>query len=252
MARILAIVALALAAVACNKKPEGETPAKPTETPAAAAADTKLDFPGTEQGAKDLLAKFLAPGADYAALSSQLRPEAADYKVVFPNAADATEAEAGYKEPWDTGAIRVMPKEGQTEVKVGFATGKELAEKTGQALDFPGGYAQIATKLAPDLTIYRFKFVEPGKDLGMAYDGLVYVNGKWRLFPKPWRVVKPAEVLVDAAVVPPPAVPAADGGVVPPTGDAPVPAPTGDAPVPAPAAPSPAGDAPAAPAPAVP
>jgi hypothetical protein len=39
------------------------------------------------------------------------------------------------------------------------------------------------------LKIYRFKFVEPGKDLGMAFDGLIYVNGHWRIFPKPWRAL---------------------------------------------------------------
>lgn len=25
--------------------------------------------------------------------------------------------------------------------------------------------------------------------LGMAYDGLIYVNGHWAWFPKPWRVL---------------------------------------------------------------
>ena len=29
---------------------------------------------------------------------------------------------------------------------------------------------------------------EPGEELGMAFDGLTYVNGNWRIFPKPYRL----------------------------------------------------------------
>ena len=29
--------------------------------------------------------------------------------------------------------------------------------------------------------------VKPGETLGMAFDGLAFVNGHWRIFPKPWR-----------------------------------------------------------------
>ena len=54
--------------------------------------------------------------------------------------------------------------------------------------DFPGGYRTVASKFNDGITVYRFKFVKPGETLGMAYDGLVYVNGHWRIFPKPWQV----------------------------------------------------------------
>ena len=40
------------------------------------------------------------------------------------------------------------------------------------ALLFGGGYAKLASHLAPGVVLYRFKFVEPGRDLGMAFDGL--------------------------------------------------------------------------------
>jgi hypothetical protein len=72
-------------------------------------------FPGTDDGATSLLKEFLKPGADYAALSKQLRPTAADYAAVF----DA------------------------------------------------------------DL----------GKKMESVY-GLIYVNGNWRIFPKPWRAMQ--------------------------------------------------------------
>ena len=31
--------------------------------------------------------------------------------------------------------------------------------------------------------------VLPGESLGMAFDGLVHVNGHWAWFPKPWRAL---------------------------------------------------------------
>ena len=46
----------------------------------------------------------------------------------------------------------------------------------------------IHDKIEPGHTIYRFKFVQPGKNIGMAFDGLVKVNGRWVIFPKPWRI----------------------------------------------------------------
>ena len=159
-----------------------------TTTPrSTAGAATGSTHPATEEGAKALLAEFVKPGADHAALSRQLRPTADDYKAVFePDL--AAKAESVYGPAWDGGQLVVAPKAGQTEVKVFSATSEELKGWTGGASEFPGGYKDVAAQIKPGLKVYRFKFVEPGEDLGMAYDGLVNVNGHWRIFPKPWRV----------------------------------------------------------------
>lgn len=149
------------------------------------AAET---FPGTEAGATSLLKEFLKPGADHAALSKQLRPTAADYAAVF-DADSSAKVAAVYDPAWDGGQMVVAPKAGQTEVKVFSATSDEMKMWTGNAAEFPGGWKDVAAKLKPGLKIYRFKFVEPGKDLGMAFDGLIHVNGNWRMFPKPWRAL---------------------------------------------------------------
>jgi hypothetical protein len=100
----------------------------------------------------------------------------------------AAKAESVYGPAWDGGALVVAPKPGQTEVKVYSATSDELKGWTGGASEFPGGYKDVAAQLKPGVKIYGFRFVEPGQSLGMAYDGLVNVNGHWRIFPKPWRV----------------------------------------------------------------
>lgn len=151
-------------------------------------APAALAQPGTEAEATKLLQEFLKPGADPKTLSKQLRPTPADYAAVF-EADVAKTVEAVYAPAWEAGQLVVAPKPGQTEVKVFSATSEEMKAGTGSAADFPGGWKQVAPKLKPGLTIYRFKFVEPGKDLGMAFDGLIHVNGHWRIFPKPWRAL---------------------------------------------------------------
>ena len=164
------------------------TNAATTTTPRSTSATTAAStHPATEEGAKALLAEFLKPGADHAALSKNLRPTQADYAAVFePDL--AAKAEAVYGPAWDGGQLVIAPKAGQTEVKVFSATSEELKSWSGAAADFPGGYKDVAAQIKPGVKVYRFKFVEPGQDLGMAYDGLVNVNGNWRIFPKPWRV----------------------------------------------------------------
>lgn len=150
-------------------------------------------YPGTMEGAKGLLQEFLKPRADQAELSRDLRPRPKDYEAVFVPEA-VKQAQEGYREPWDQGKIVLGGKPHQTEVLVWSATSKQLREGTGDAFEFPGGYKVAAPYFKDGLTFYRFKFVRPGQKLGFAWDGLVYVNGHWAIFPKPWRVLPKAMV----------------------------------------------------------
>ena len=68
-------------------------------------------------------------------------------------------------------------KPGQTEITV---IGPDLGE-------LPGGYRQQIDHFRPGTAIYGFRYTEPGKDVGMRYDGLFRVDGKWFLIPKAWR-----------------------------------------------------------------
>ncbi len=148
-------------------------------------------FPGTEEGAKQLLAEFLKPGTDHGKLSASLKPTSADYAAVFATKEMATKAETVYAQLWTVvEKDPIKPKEGQTELKVWKATTDELKAGTGEAGNFPGGYKSAAPHLKSGLTVYRWKFVKPGETLGMAYDGLYHVNGHWVLMPKPWRITR--------------------------------------------------------------
>jgi hypothetical protein len=152
------------------------------------AAGRAETFPGTDEGANKLAKEFLKPGADCAALSKQMRPTAADYAAVFEGDFGVKVA-AAWDAAWDAGQMVMTPKPGQTEMKVSSATTEELKAGTGNANELAGGWKQVAPKMKLGLKIYRFHFLEPGKTAGMSYDGLIYVNGNWRVFPKPWRAL---------------------------------------------------------------
>ena len=149
----------------------------------AAAADRTAE-------AKAMLEAFVKPGADQAALSAKLRPTKADYDAVFLPDASAR-LQAAYEPAWSAGSLVLKGKPGQTSVLVWGATSEDLKAWRAAARDrFPGGYQKVGAHLRPGVTLYAFKFVEPGETLGMAFDGLTYVNGHWALFPKPFRVLE--------------------------------------------------------------
>lgn len=145
---------------------------------------------GGEREAREILLAMMKPGADKAQLSRALQPQGADYKAVFTGEM-AQKAEAMYRPAWDSGKLVIEGRPEQTELKLWAATTEDLQTGTGNAREFPGGYKKVAPFLNKGLVFYRFKFVEPGKDLGISFDGLVFVNGRFVIFPKPWRMLGP-------------------------------------------------------------
>jgi hypothetical protein len=140
--------------------------------------------------AKSLLERFVKPGADHATLSKALRPTKADYDAVFLPDASAR-LQAAFEPAWNGGGLVLKGKPGQTSVLVWGATAEDIKAWRGAARDrFPGGYQKVAPHLRPGVTLYAFKFVVPGATLGMAFDGLAYVNGRWCIFPKPFRALE--------------------------------------------------------------
>jgi hypothetical protein len=151
------------------------------------ATVTHPAFPGTADGAKALLNEYVKPGADVSALSKSLRPDPDDYAAIF--AGDAAKKVQSVMDPaWANGGVLIKPAHpGQTEMFILSATTDEL--KAGSP-NCPGGYKDAAQQMKSGLTIYCFKFVEPGSKTGTAFDGLIFVNGHWTIFPKPWHALK--------------------------------------------------------------
>lgn len=148
----------------------------------------KSDGPGSEADAVAFLNQFLAPGADLTALTSAMAPTAADISAVYSEPL-AGKLVAMYAQMF-TPAARIGPKPDQNALIVVHATTGALQRGDAVLRDFPGGYDQVRGQFIADVPIVRFKFVTQGETLGLAFDGLIHVNGRWVLMPKPWRALE--------------------------------------------------------------
>jgi len=145
------------------------------------------ETPGSRQNAERLLNQFL--GADLAqriALTAALKPNEADIRAVY--AAPLADRLVATYDSIFSPDVHIGPKAGQTEVRTWMTTTGRLKQGVGLQ-DFPGGYQDVRGFFLGDHPIVRFKFVKPGETLGMAFDGLIFVNDRWVLMPKPWRAL---------------------------------------------------------------
>ncbi|WP_314245572.1 MULTISPECIES: hypothetical protein [unclassified Streptomyces] len=157
---------------------------QPTET--SSSTTQAAQYPNTDAGFRKLI---IAARFDNDVVAS-LEPNAADYAAVF-EPEFAAKAEKMYEEwIWSkpTAALDIDPE--KTEIKVAKATTDAIRDWPSEVSEeFPGGYERVAPYLKPGTTIYQWEYLEPGEALGMAYDGVAYVNGRWVWFPKPWRAL---------------------------------------------------------------
>jgi len=157
----------------------------------ACSGGTTVNFPGTKDGARALLGEFMKPGADNKKLTMELRPTKDDYRAVFKESQTADRSEVFNDKLWSSGNAVVAPKEGQTELILASATTEDFRNYAGEYSAFPVTMISLADNHLKDgVTFYAFKFVKPGETSGMAFEGLTHINGKWRLFPKPWRFLE--------------------------------------------------------------
>lgn len=144
--------------------------------------------PGNRAGAEQLLRRFLVSGADLETLTAALAPTSADIAAVYgePLASRLDEMYAQMFKP----GVRIGPKPEQNALIVIHTTTGALKRRDPVVRDFPGGYEKVLGYIVGDYPIVRFKFVRQGEDLGLAFDGLIHVNGRWVLMPKPWRALE--------------------------------------------------------------
>ncbi len=149
-------------------------------TPAVQAVE-----PGSEADARRLLTAFLDPGADHRALTQAILPTREEVFAVYADPLGSA-LWASYESQMGPG-VAFAPKEGQTELLVVYATTRELFDQRPVLAEFPGGYKDVLQYFRIDVPIVRFKFVKPGETLGLAFDGLMYLDGRWVIMPKPWQ-----------------------------------------------------------------
>ena len=137
--------------------------------------------------ARLLLQPFLQPGADCAALTAALHPRPEDHALAF-EPAWAGLARSAYERIFQDPRAVIAPKPGQTELLLAAATAEQLRSQA-PPRTFPGGFAELGPALRPGAIWLCWKFVEPGRSLGMAFDGLCRIEGRFAWFPKAWRVI---------------------------------------------------------------
>lgn len=146
------------------------------------------DSAAIAESGRALLMKFFDKDADHAALTAALKPTAEDIRAVYA-APLADTLVAMYEELFAPGAA-IEPSPEHSELLTVFTTTAKLKAGDAALDDFPGGYRKLLPHMVGDVPIGRFKFVEAGETLGLAFDGLIYVNDRWVLMPKPWRGLK--------------------------------------------------------------
>lgn len=148
------------------------------------------DFPGDRKGAQDLLTYILnASLEDQVALTKELRPLMEDCEAIFEDPFAKRIYKYQKKLTRQTRIVIRPLLQDQTEYLLWSATTEELIDYQGEAKFFPGGYKELASYMKPGVTFYRFKFIQPGRKLGSAYDLLVYINGEWRMIHRAWSVL---------------------------------------------------------------
>lgn len=116
-----------------------------------------------------------------------LQPKDEDYDRIFvPEAVEI--AQKGYEELWAESPFP-QPQSDQTEILIALGRAEELLSESGIAEVFPGGYQSIAHYLLPDKVWLTWKYVKPGENSGMTYDGLVWLEDHFAWLPKPWKVL---------------------------------------------------------------
>jgi hypothetical protein len=179
---ILSATLLSVSLAGCEKE-AAETPAAQSSAGQSAAGDA---YPKSDEGANALL-KALPKDP---ALARRLKPTTEDYKALFVGDA-AAKAEQFYAANVWNGDVKVEVEAAQTEMQLFHATSEEIRSwPIAVQANFPGGYQQVGPHLQPGLTWYRWRYTRPGENSGMAYDGLVHVNGHWVWTPKPWRALE--------------------------------------------------------------
>jgi len=131
--------------------------------------------------ASSLLTEAPTKGAEGVAMFAP-RPE--DYAAVFTEQVAAAMGEH-FRKLWAMKPA-ITVKEGQSDLRLWTTRSEEIDA----ASEFPGGYKQLAPYLTPGRVWIAWKYTRPGAADGMAYDGLVWLDGRFAWFPKPWRVLR--------------------------------------------------------------
>lgn len=115
----------------------------------------------------------------------ELVPRDADFERVFV-AEVAIRMRARYAAFWASPPnLRIDRTKSTIDVYVALSQAFLTGDVTTR--HFPGGYADLAPSLQPELPWVAWRYRTPTESLGLLFDGLVRIDERWVWFPKPWR-----------------------------------------------------------------
>jgi len=149
----------------------------------------KTTVKGDLASAKIIVTGFMKKDADCMALTKKLVPNLDDCKAYLAKEEDAQKVFTymqDFVQKMEKEDKPIAPKAEQDDYLIYSATTDQMKEKEwkGDLEKFPGGYHDLAPMLKPGITIYMFRFVKKGEEKGIRYDGLIFVNDHWVIFPK--------------------------------------------------------------------
>lgn len=132
--------------------------------------------PSAETQPQDEVRKLAGQLSKDTSILAGMRPSIVEIQLIAADSESAQKLQRHVETVYGKlGGIGSLAKPGQTEILVSQGEG------------LPGGYQTHTKHFRPGLAIYGFEYVVPGETAGMAYDGLIKVNGRWVFIPKAWR-----------------------------------------------------------------
>ena len=144
-------------------------------------------FTKIAEGAYPLLASFIgAPNP--VELSAALQPSDADYDAVFGPELLA-EAKERYSRMWAEGKLHITVPIDHENVLIAACTAGGMSFPNDHSRHFHPAMMRLSEKLNSRRTWITWKYLPPGQEKGLLYDGLVWIDDHWAWFPQPWDVL---------------------------------------------------------------
>jgi hypothetical protein len=195
------VLFLVMLTAACSAESRSESsPPAPAPAPLAPAPRPPPAPPSELDEVRAMLGGWAKPGVALKAAFAPLRPTPADYRAIFSEPL-AGYAKDGYYPLWVEGDFAlfgqwqgdgpVRPPPAGAQLTIEAVTTEQLRSRTPgarrAAAKLAPQWTQYAGRLKPGLTFYTFTFAH-GDDYALTFDGLVRVNGRWVIVPRPWLV----------------------------------------------------------------
>lgn len=182
---LLGIGAVVLLYAACSKS-GGDIPSDVPE----AVAEKVAQYPSTEKGARQLVETFARPGADFWEFTEMVKPARQDFQAYFTKDVADDLYEIYEEKIWNGryAGQGLQRKPAQNYVKLIHGNTTKL--KKGKYGGFQADLTQIADFIKDGFPYCEFSVVVQGKRKGTFYNNMVYVNGRWVIFPHLWGMLK--------------------------------------------------------------